>query len=63
VRLAAAPVDGAANEALIEFLAGVFDCRRSDISITAGQKSRDKRVRIAGMTQDELARHVTRLTS
>ena len=63
VRLAAAPVEGAANEALIEFLAEVFDCRRSDISITSGQKSRDKRVRIAGMTQDELARQMTRLTA
>ena len=63
VRLAAAPVEGAANEALIEFLAEVFGCRRSDISITSGQKSRDKRVRIAGMTQDELARQITRLTA
>ncbi len=49
VRLAAPPVDGAANEALIEYLARVFDRPKRDVTILAGEKSRDKRVRIDGI--------------
>jgi uncharacterized protein (TIGR00251 family) len=44
VRLAAPPVDGKANEALIEFLAGEYGVPRKNISIEAGLKARQKRV-------------------
>jgi uncharacterized protein len=50
VRLAAAPVDGAANDALIALLAGVLDRPRRDIVIVAGARSRSKRVRVDGAT-------------
>ena len=53
IRLAAAPVDGAANEALIAFLADTFDRPRRDITIVSGHTSRDKRVAIAGLTEAE----------
>ena len=59
VRLAAAPVDGAANEALIAFLADALDCPRRDIAIVGGEKSRDKRLRITGLTLDEIERRLT----
>jgi uncharacterized protein YggU (UPF0235/DUF167 family) len=58
VRLAAAPVDNAANDALIVFLAASLDCPRRSISIVAGEKSRDKRIRIEGLTQAELDRRL-----
>ena len=61
VRLAAPPVDGAANDALIQFLAASFERPRRDISIVAGEKSRDKRVRIAGISADELDRRLATL--
>lgn len=48
VRLAAAPVDGAANEALVTYLASVFDRPKRDITIVSGHASRDKRIEIAG---------------
>ena len=48
VRLAAAPVDGAANEALVTYLASVFGRPKRDITIVSGHASRDKRVAIAG---------------
>jgi len=50
VRLAAPPVDGAANDALIEFLASELGLRRSAVQILSGEKSRRKRVAIAGVT-------------
>ena len=55
VRLAAPPVDGAANEALVDFLARVFERPRREITIVAGLKSRDKRVSIEGLTDADLA--------
>ena len=47
VRIAAPPVDGAANEELIRTLARALGVRRSAISITSGQSSRTKQVRVA----------------
>ena len=54
VRLAAAPVDGAANDALIAFLSDLFDCPKRDVSILAGQTSRNKRISIAGLDRDQI---------
>jgi uncharacterized protein (TIGR00251 family) len=50
IRLAAAPVEGAANSALITFLAHLFDVPKRNITIVSGEKSRRKRVRIDGVT-------------
>jgi uncharacterized protein (TIGR00251 family) len=46
VRLAVPPVDGAANAALIAFLAEHFQVPSSRIRIVAGERSRNKRVEI-----------------
>lgn len=54
VRLAAAPVDGAANDALIAFLSATFDRPKRDVSILSGATSRDKRVAIAGLTPEQV---------
>lgn len=58
LRLAAPPVGGAANAALIAFLAKVLDLRKSDITLLAGDKSRLKRLAITG-DGPELARRLT----
>ena len=54
VRLAAAPVDGAANDTLIEFLSDLFGRPKREVSIVAGHKSRNKRISIAGLDQQQL---------
>jgi len=46
IRLAARAVDGRANAALIEFLAGQYGVARANVSIETGLKSRQKRVAI-----------------
>jgi len=56
IRLTAPPVDGAANEALIKFLANQFDISRSQVEIVSGHTSRDKIVRIAGFGKGEAER-------
>lgn len=53
IRLAAPPVDGAANDALVDFLARVFVRPKRDITILSGEKSRDKRVKIDGLSAAE----------
>jgi uncharacterized protein len=58
VRLAAPPAEGAANEALIEFLAALLHCPRRAISIVSGARARDKRLRVEGLSADELDRRV-----
>ncbi len=49
VRLTAPPVDGAANEALVRFLAGLFGIPRRDVVILAGERGRRKTVRLTGV--------------
>jgi hypothetical protein len=49
VRLNAAPVEGAANAELIEVLAKALDVPKRAVSIVSGDRSRQKRVRIAGL--------------
>ena len=46
VRLAAPPVEGRANEALIEFLAAEYGVPKRNVTIESGLSSRQKRVSI-----------------
>lgn len=48
LRLVAPPVDGAANEALIAFLAKTLSLRKADITIRSGETSRVKILHLAG---------------
>jgi uncharacterized protein (TIGR00251 family) len=54
VRLTAPPVDGAANEELIRFLAKEFGVPQRAIEIVAGLSSRRKTVRVMGVTREEV---------
>ncbi len=47
-RLAAAPVDGAANAALIALVAKTFAVARRDVTLVSGGTARWKRIAIAG---------------
>ncbi|MGB9177658.1 MAG: DUF167 domain-containing protein [Pyrinomonadaceae bacterium] len=50
VRVAAPPVEGAANEELIRTLARAFDVPARDVEILSGHSSKTKRVRVEGAT-------------
>jgi uncharacterized protein (TIGR00251 family) len=52
VKLAAAPVDGAANDELIALLSKALKVPKRDIAIVSGERSRSKRIRIAGLTRE-----------
>jgi hypothetical protein len=50
IQLAAPPVDGEANAALVEFLAEALSVRRQDVSLVRGETGRRKVLRVAGVT-------------
>jgi hypothetical protein len=52
--LTAPPIEGRANEACIEFLANLLEVPRSSVTIAAGQNARNKVIRVAGLTADEV---------
>jgi uncharacterized protein (TIGR00251 family) len=60
VKLAAAPVDGAANDELITLLANALRVPKRDITIVSGEHSRSKRVRVNGIDRQlALAKLIT----
>jgi len=52
IRIAAPPVEGKANEALIRFLADKLDLASSEIEIVGGMSSKQKRVKIPLAEED-----------
>ena len=54
IRLTAPPVDGKANQALIEFLADLLSVKPANIEIVAGQTGRDKLITVIGLSADEV---------
>lgn len=57
-RVAAPPVDGAANHALIELVAATFGIPKSRVSFHTGETARDKVLRIDGLTQPALLKRL-----
>lgn len=55
IRLAAPPVDGKANEALVKFLADVLHLPKSAITLKSGQTSRRKVLEVTGATAASIA--------
>ncbi len=58
VRLTAPPVDGAANEALIELFKSTFRIPAAAITIVSGAGSRTKVVELAGVSEDRVRQMV-----
>ena len=60
VKVHAPPVEGKANQALCEFLAGELDLPKRAVQVLQGETSRKKVVEILGMTKEQV---VERLAS
>lgn len=59
IRLAAPPVDGAANAELIAFLAYRLGLPKRAITITHGETARQKRVKIVGLSAATIQARLT----
>ncbi len=55
IRLAAPPVEGAANDALIAFLAAALGLRKRDVSLVGGLRSRRKLIHLQGVDAQAVA--------
>ena len=54
VRLRAPALEDRANEALVEFLAGLLKTSKSAVRILSGERSRTKRIEIRGVTRQQI---------
>ena len=54
IRLAAPPVDGAANAELVKFLAKFFAVSKSAVRIVGGATAKIKQIEIVGLNPDKL---------
>jgi len=59
VRLGAPPVEGAANRALVCLMADLLGVPRRQVEIVSGERSRDKRVLVRGLTATDVARRLS----
>jgi len=60
IKLAAQPIEGKANEALVKWLAGALGVSRSAVTLTHGQTSKKKLLEVAGVTLEDVGRLLTR---
>lgn len=56
--LTAPPVEGKANQAVIDFLADFFDIPRSSVTIASGKTSRLKVILVSGINAEQLRRRL-----
>lgn len=55
IKLKAPPVDGKANEALIEFISGTLGIPQRQITLLSGQTSRQKRLSLQGVSANQVS--------
>ncbi|PZR13981.1 MAG: hypothetical protein DI536_11710 [Archangium gephyra] len=54
IALAAPPVDGEANAALVEFISGALRVRKADVTLLDGETSRRKRLAVRAVAASEV---------
>jgi uncharacterized protein (TIGR00251 family) len=58
VSLTAPAIEGRANDACIEFFAKLLKVPRSSVTIASGQSSRNKVIRVAGISAAEVRKQI-----
>jgi uncharacterized protein (TIGR00251 family) len=61
--LTSPPVEGRANQACIDFFAKLLKLSRSSVTIASGQTSRQKMIRISGLSAEEVRRRIASATA
>ncbi len=54
IKITAPPVEGAANAAIVKFVAGRLAVRKSQVELVSGDKSREKTLKITGLTESDI---------
>lgn len=58
IKVTSPPIDGKANKALIEFLAGKLGIPKGNVGIQSGKKARLKTIRIEGLDFGDIQRRL-----
>jgi uncharacterized protein (TIGR00251 family) len=58
--LTSPPVEGRANASCIEFFANLLKVPRSSVTIASGQTSRQKVIRVSGLSAEEVRRRIAK---
>ena len=58
IKVTAPPVDSAANEAVLEFLAETLGCPRNQLELLRGATSRHKQILVRGMTAAQIEQNL-----
>ncbi len=58
--LTSPPVEGRANDACIDFFAKLLKVPRSSVTIASGLTGRQKKVRVTGLSAEEIRKHLKR---
>ena len=61
IALAAPPVEGAANDELVRFLAELLNCGKSAMEIIKGQQGKKKSVLLRGLDPADLAKRLQKV--
>jgi uncharacterized protein (TIGR00251 family) len=59
IKVTAPPVDAAANEALVKFLAEKLDCSRGRIELIRGHTSRHKTIKLHGFKPEDILQKIS----
>lgn len=60
VKITAPPVEGAANAAIVKFIADSLKVRKSQVELISGERSREKTVRISGLSDADVRQRVAK---
>ncbi|MGI6294723.1 MAG: DUF167 domain-containing protein [Armatimonadota bacterium] len=58
IKITAPPVEGAANAAIVKFVADKLSVRKSQIELVSGDKSREKTLKVVGLTESDIRRRL-----
>lgn len=59
IKVTAPPVDAAANEALVKFLAEKLDCSRGRVELIRGHTSRHKTIKLHGFKPEDILQKIS----
>ncbi|BBB48480.1 hypothetical protein Pelsub_P1708 [Pelolinea submarina] len=58
VKVRGKPLEGKANESLVKFFSEIFDIPRNNIEILSGDKSRNKHLKISGISKETIDKYL-----
>lgn len=59
VKITAPPVEGAANAAIVKFIADSLGVRKNQVELVSGERSREKTVKVTGLSDSDIRSRIS----